>query len=411
MAKTYTSKAGDTFETVSIKFYGVPDQTELIAGANPQVLQPFFEGTVLKIPPNPNVPPLSVEDFIQGETKSNELKLFVDGEVYPAWAEMSISSQIDKPSSFSFKTPFIPTDKRQRETFQPFTYKEIAVFIGSDFLFSGFMLGVKPSVSATDKTLNISGYSRAAVLNDCNVSISSFPVEFNQVGLFEISKNLAFPFGIRVEFETDQGAVFDKVALKPDKKILAFLAELAKQRNGVFGDNEQGALVYRQATKFGSPVAKFQRGAPPVQSITPNFKEQQYFSEVSGIASSGFGGAGSTYTAKNPFLNVKRTHTFKARDSKDGNLKTAVDSKIGLMFASAVSYKVEVSTWRDPEGNIWKPNTTVLIKDENAMIYEETEMLVKSVQLRKDKNSESAVLELVLQGSYSGQIPERLPWL
>ena len=114
---------------------------------------------------------------------------------------------------------------------------------------------------------------------------------------------------------------------------------------------------------------------------------------------------------KNPFLNVKRTHTFKAKDSKDGNLKTAVESKLGLMFANAVSYKVDVSTWRDANGDIWRPNTTVLIKDETAMIYEETEMLVKSVELKKDKNSESATLELVLRGSYSGQIPERLPWL
>ena len=324
---------------------------------------------------------------------------------------MIIKRQIDQPSSFSIKTPFLPQDQRQRKTFQPFSYKDIAVFIGSDFLFSGVLIGVKPSVSATEKSLNISGYSKAAVLNDCNVSISSFPVEYNQVGLFEISKNLAFPFGVRVEFEADQQAVFDKVALTPEKKVLGFLATLAQQRNGVFGDNEQGALVFRQATKFGSPVAKFKKGFPPVKSITPAFNEQEYYSEISGIASSGFGGAGSTYTSKNPFLNAKRTFTFKAKDSKDGNLKTAVEAKIGLMFANAVSYKVEVSTWRDPSGQIWKPNTTVLIQDENAMIFEETEMLIKSVELRKDKNSESAVLDLVLEGSYSGKIPERLPWL
>lgn len=410
MAKTYTTVAGDTLEKISLRQYGVPTESALIFAANPQAVQPYIEGTILKIPPNPNIPPLSVSDFKRRKVTNNIVQLFVDGDEYQAWSDLKITSQIDSISTFNFTTPHEPSDKRQRAIFTPFKFKPMAVIVGGEFLFSGLIVPIRPTVDDVRRSLSVGGYSRAGLLNDCGASVNAFPLEFDQVGLFEITKKLAFPYGVRVEFEADQGKAFDKVALDPKKKILPFLGELAIQRNGIFGDNPEGALVFRQAVKFGSPIAKFKKGFPPVLSIVPNFDEQKYFSEISGIAATGFGGQGSTYTTKNPFLDVPRIMNFKPKDVGDGDLKTAVDAKMGLMFANAVSWQISIATWRDPQGDIFRPNTTCLVHDENSMIYEETEMLIKKVELSKDGNAESATLEVVLEGSYSGTIPNRLPW-
>ena len=80
------------------------------------------------------------------------------------------------------------------------------------------------------------------------------------------------------------------------------------------------------------------------------------------------------------------------------------------MFGAMASYSVALSTWRDPAGNLWAPNTTLKLQAPGAMIYNSYEFIVRSVEFSKDSTSETARLNLVLPGAFSGQIPEALPW-
>jgi len=80
------------------------------------------------------------------------------------------------------------------------------------------------------------------------------------------------------------------------------------------------------------------------------------------------------------------------------------------MFASAISYNIEVATWRSPNGNLWSPNTTIKIQAPGAMIYEPYEFLIKSVTFKGERSGRIASLSLVLPGAFSGRIPEGLPW-
>jgi prophage tail gpP-like protein len=80
------------------------------------------------------------------------------------------------------------------------------------------------------------------------------------------------------------------------------------------------------------------------------------------------------------------------------------------MFANALTIVVNVPTWRDPKGKLWKPNTTVTLLEPNAFIYKETEFLVRDVYLKQSKAEKSASLGLVLPGAFSGSAPAELPW-
>jgi prophage tail gpP-like protein len=80
------------------------------------------------------------------------------------------------------------------------------------------------------------------------------------------------------------------------------------------------------------------------------------------------------------------------------------------MFANAAAYTVDVATWRDPKGSLWKPNTTLTLFAPDAMVYSEYELLVRTVTLKQSKESTTATLGLVLPGVFSGEIPTALPW-
>jgi prophage tail gpP-like protein len=102
--------------------------------------------------------------------------------------------------------------------------------------------------------------------------------------------------------------------------------------------------------------------------------------------------------------------TFSLDDTEKADAQGAVDAKMGRMFANCVSYVVDIPSWNDPSGRRWQPNTTLNMLFPSAMIYNRTELLVRDVFLRANKDARTASLGLVLPGSFSGKIPDRLPW-
>jgi len=287
----------------------------------------------------------------------------------------------------------------------------VSVYIGGVLLFKGTMVGVTPELSDKEKIIAISCYSLAGVLNDCTASSSTYPLEYNRLGLRDIAQSLCAPFGISVVFLADQGAIFERVACDPTRKILDFLQELAKQRGLIIASGKNGELVFWRGVKSGNAVASFVQGQSPLISVTPSFSPQEYYSHVTGIEPVVTGTEGSQYTVKNPRLNgVIRPLTFTAQDTIGGNIKSAVAAKSSRMFANMVSYKIVISSWRDKNGQLWQPNTNLFIKAPDAMIYEKYEFTIRSVSFEKDAEQETATLNVVIVGSFNSEIPEVLPW-
>jgi len=239
------------------------------------------------------------------------------------------------------------------------------------------------------RSISASCYSLPGILNDCTPPASSFPLEFNDQGLKEIVATIVSPFGINVNFQGDQGAIFERVASEPGKKVLTFLIELAKQRNLILSDDPRGKLVVWQSVDAGNPVAQFEQGSTPLLSVTPTFNAQDYYSDLTGIESTIVGLQGSQFTVKNPLLSgVIRPFIFTVPDVVDSTIKAAVEAKTGRMFGNLVSYSIRVDTWRDPSGDLWEPNTTVTLLAPDAMIYTNYEFIIRSVTFERGRATE-----------------------
>ena len=83
---------------------------------------------------------------------------------------------------------------------------------------------------------------------------------------------------------------------------------------------------------------------------------------------------------------------------------------MGRMFANAASYDIEVSTWRDSENRLWRPNTTIKLLAPGAMIYNNYEFIIRKVKFVRTTTKFVATLNLISPGTLSGKIPESLPW-
>jgi len=410
LSTTYSVVAGDTFELIARKKYGTEQDASLISKANPGVSEPLSVGTNIVIPDNPKTP-----QNLQQQTDAtniDETAILIDGQRFRFWDKVTINRSIDTIDTIEFGAPFKSDSPGFRETFRPFSFKSIVVTVGGEPIFTGTMVGVNPVLENARKIIAVSGYSLPGVLNDCTPPASMLDkLEFTGQGLREITESLAAPFGISVDFKADQGAVFEQVATEPGKKVLDFITELAKQRNLISASSTRGKLILQQSTDGGSPVAKLSQGASPVLSVSPFFSPQEYYSHITGVEPVIVGLAGSQFTVKNPRLpGVIRPLTFNAPDTIDSTVKSAVEAKAGRMFGNLAAYNVSVDTWRDPAGKLWEPNTTVTLSAPDAMIYTDYEFIIRSVTFEKDDKTETAVLNLVIPGSFSGKIPDSLPW-
>ena len=409
MSTTFEVSTGDTFESIARKTLGDEKYANTVASANPGVIEPLVIGTSITIPNIPvNPTNLQQQTFSEND---EEVAILIDGQRFRYWDTVRIVRTIDSMDIVEFGAPFDSTIQGLRDSFRPFSFKSVVITVGGSPLFTGTMVAVNPVLENDTRLLSVSCYSVPGILNDCTSPASSFPLEFNNQGLREIALSLLEPFGIGVSFDADQGAIFQRVASKPTNKVLKFLIELAKQRNLIISNTEKGDLLFTQSLSNPPFVANFEQGESPLLSVTPFFNPQEYYSHITGMEPVVLGLKGSQYTVKNPrLLGVTRPMTFETSDTLNADVKAAVEAKSSRMFGNTVSYTIRLSTWRDSDGNLWKPNTSIDLTAPDAMVYNKYRFTIRSVEFSRDDSSETAVLNVVIPGSFSGVIPESLPW-
>ena len=401
---------------------------------------------------------------------SNNVSLLINGKEFVFWTDVSITRAIDQVDSIEFGAPFDHEAPGFKETFAPFSFNPIQINIDGAPLFTGTMIDVAPDIGES-RTISVNGYATAGVLGDCTAPVAAMPLEFNKLTLKDISERLAGFFNVGVEFKGDPGAPFDRVACDPDRKVLDFLADLAKQRGFVISSNAAGGLLFWKS-EGGAIVARLKQGASPLTDIKPDFSPQDYYSELTGLAAEEVDRAGSKTTVKtrakmtpeekkrrrdarkglkgaerdavnakfasedaakraatkatqkknkpakkyNKFsvgadeAEVFRPLTFKITDADGKDAETATRAKLARMLGNMATYTLDVDTWRDANGAIWAPNTRIQIEAPDAMIYGQYTFEVKSVRLNQSENSETATISLALPGSFSGEPPEVYPW-
>lgn len=399
------ARAGETFETISRRVYGVESNALALQYANPSLQEPLPAGAIVTLPAGVATPEPAART-----ANPDTVAVRVDGRIVAHWTDITITRAFDSIDTVELSAPFDPANRDDRRAFAPFQFQPCAITVGGAVLFTGTLVRVQPTASPEGTIVTAGAYSLPGVLGDCTPSPASYPLEFNGMTLREIAHALAEPFGVTVAFTADAGPVFNRVACNATEPVWSFLVRLAKQRGGVFRSTAAGALEFIRPSPAGAPVARLVVGQPPLVSVSPQFDPQQFYSDITALAPKGIGVAGGQYTAKNARLTgVVRPYAFQTADTAGGDIQTAADVKLGRMFTAA-TYRCEVATWRTPAGRLWQPGDTVEVTAPGAMVYTPFLFKIREVTLRGGANGGPAELELVIPETFSGEQPPRLPW-
>jgi prophage tail gpP-like protein len=336
-----------------------------------------------------------------------------NGQRFGSWSDIEMSLGLDSYSALSLSGPFDYERKEVREAFQPLMFPKVTVNIGDELIMTGRVKDVSPTVDAGASSVGVTVYSLPFDLLEVCPPPDLLPLEFSGLDLRQIARRLVTAaVGVDVVFDAQPGAKFAKIRCEPDAVVHGFLVELAQQRGYVLSDLSNGDLLFRSEAFRGKPVARLE--GQPIGKVSATFQPSSWFQRVTGRASQKVGKAGSSYSALNPLykpLFPARTFTFAVDDTEAADVPKAVTAAIGRMMAQVVTYTVEdLPTWRDPQDALWRVNTTVTLKAPEAMVYRETELLIRSVRFRQTPEAETATLELVLPGSFGGFPALELPW-
>lgn len=361
-----------------------------------------------------------------------KIELLIAGKSFANWFDLEVTLCVDAFDSVSFSAPFEPARAEFRSIFRPFSFAPVQLLLNGEPLFTGTMMNVEPSVDRDSKSVTVNCYAVPGVLCDCTAPTGegykgrrpkgAIKTQFSKLSLQAIAQQLCDPFDLDCEFRGDPGPKFERVSIKIEEKIHSFLVPLAKQRGFVITNSEDGKVLFWKTVEQGNPVVQFVEGVPPLTKVKANFSPQDYYSQITGYSPAKRGKPGGVTTALNPWLGTKldsgapineyRPLSCKFDDTERADAPDSAKAKIARMFGNMVSYTIEdLPTWRDPDGKLWNPNTSITLLAPGAMVYRESELLIREVKLREGTDKLSASLTLVLPGAFSGKVPEFLPWI
>jgi prophage tail gpP-like protein len=335
-----------------------------------------------------------------------------DGSRFGEWSELEFQFGLDSYSGLTLSGPFDHERQEVRRAFQPLMFPTVTVNIGDELVLTGRVKDISPSVDAGAASIGVCIYALAHDLTQLCAAPDAVPLEFNGLDLRQIDARLVTPtIGLAGFFDDTPGAKFARVKCEPDGIIHNFIVDLALQRGFVLSNLVDGGLLYRSEGPTGRPVARLE--GQPLGKVTAAFEPANWFSKITGRACKKAGKGGSRYSQDNLLFrgSTPRFFTLIVGDTEAADVPRAVKSAIGRMTASVVTYTVDdLPGWRDPQGDLWIPDRTVTLLAPEAMIYRETELMIRSVKFRQTAESETTSLGLCLPGTFGGKLPKELPW-
>jgi len=395
--KKYTVVKGDSLWRIASKLYGDGHKYKLILEANREIIQDerlIYTGQVFLIPDLIEVDRKIIDNnklFIPGKEK-DQLTIVIKGKEFEGFENFRLNQAMDViADGWNCSMAYNIKDKEIVDIFKPYSYNESLVYIGGNIIDNGILYNVSPELSQTKRIIKLEGWTKTADIID---SVSSPPYEFSNMNIKDISKSILSPFSLDIIFDNDPGPVFDRVTIEPTESVGQFLANLATQRGLLISSNEKGQLVFWTGTT-SAPLFTLEEGGNYLLSIPAiNYDGRSIFNTYKAIGQSPGNSSNSAISIDNEIPKVRKM-TFTADDTTDANIKDSADWKRDKARADSFNISLQVSGWRDPNGNLYKKNTRMILKSETAGFPDGINLLIKAVEFSMSNSGKQTTLSVV----------------
>ena len=358
------------------------------------------------------------------------MELRVGNRVISKYNSVSVSLKYDAVGdTFAYSIYFDPASAADRATFIPGNYLPCTITNNGETLITGVLLSNGFSSSATKQLMQVGGYSRSGVLDDCQVPLTAYPVQLNNMSLAQIATTVLKPFGLKAVIDpivqNHMDAVFDTQNIAVDQTIKDFLTKLATQKNIVLSHDSDGNLLFTRANTKKTPIYYFDELNPAGTwtKISLTFDGQQMHSIIWASGQANIDDPNkSEGSITNPYVqsvldweDIARTNTilqptvtYKSGYRPSVSIQTSGgDNDTGLTVRQllakelkGITMKIELSGWT-LNGQLVRPNNIITVRSPENFLYQQSKWFIESVDFNGDATGENATLNCVLPECYN----------
>ena len=185
----------------------------------------------------------------------SEMSLKISGKRFDFFNQFNLSLEFNSfASTFSFQG--LIKNEEQKQLFKPLSYADIQVLFRDEVLLTGIVLNISTSIENQLNLGGISGYSKTGVLEDCEVPLTVYPIQFDNLSLKQITEKIIKPFVIKLVVDPvvlqKSNKKYTKTDAKADQKIKAADMKIPRRESVISYSDFQSTFEFIIGNNFRS---------------------------------------------------------------------------------------------------------------------------------------------------------------
>ena len=331
------------------------------------------------------------------------MDLIIDGTRIRFWNRFNLDLHYDAIASscsfvyrFNPKNPDLATINRFGE------HQSVKIQHLDQTLITGVLLNQKHRQNSTAKLSNLTAYTKTGVLENSNLSTSSYPLERNQLSLREIIESILPPYNLRLVIHSVAAQAanepFESTTAKPEQTLKNYFSSLASQKNIILTHNSAGNLVLTRANTNQAAAFTFYAEEPPVIDWDLDVNIQNMHSEITVIKEASLTSENANSgesTIRNPYVkNIFKPKVVSQTEGNDLDTEMVARNFLSQELKNIV-LTLTLDRWVVNEVFV-RPNQIIHVLNRAIGISNLTSFFIQSVKYTGDNQKQTAVLTCVL---------------
>ena len=336
------------------------------------------------------------------------MKVKINGKIYNFFNNIAIDYNLDSVASvFSFSALFNPDNLAHKTIFKPLSYNLVQIYSNDNILLlTGTLINTALGSNYKRELQQLSGYSKSGILEDITIPYSSYPLEKNDVNLEDLVKGLISDFNLDYVIEesalNDSKIEYKKTVAEPSETIKNYIAKLSAQRNIILSHNAEGNLVFSKPSFTDKPKMLFNTSNS--LKMTLNVSGQSIHSEISVIRQPNKNNSSlsGVDTIVNSLVGLNRPTVKILTSGTETETKKAAENLLAQEL-KAITFTIISNKIYD-----LKCGDLVEVINPEVYLYNRAKLVISSISVRENENSEEMTLTLLMPESFTGENPKNI---
>jgi len=307
------------------------------------------------------------------------MKLKISGKTFTNFSSYEINLIFNSvASTFSF-------DTQSDELKDLINFQQCEIFTDdNDLLITGTILPTTLRSSTVKETVKVKGYSLPGVLEDCQIPVTLYPLQFDGLNLKEITEKILSIFPFSFQFSSSVAEIinkkYEKIESDPKKTIKEFLNELARQRNIILSHLPDGRLLYTKFAASLRTVDHFEIGMNGIEKMAIQINGQKLHNPIYVVGQSGSDENSDSTDAviDNPYFEAFRPKVIVLSDGDEFDAETTARNELAKEVSSIKL------TFQTTKFN--KPGRLITVKNPEIRLNKATPFFIESVNIKGSSN-------------------------